>query len=121
MFDLTKLENGKLRISLDFFDEKEKGELIEELQELNTRKDDLSILLDWTESYWTNGSYQPFDAGEGNPYVGLTEAPCVAESMTYDDDGNATVEGDFWYFGDYMIRSFIDDIIENGYVDFSKA
>lgn len=121
MFNLTKLEDGKLRITLDFFTELEMEELIKELQELKTEKDDISILLDWTESYRANGGYHPFDAGEGNPYVGLTEAPMIAESMDYDDDGNAMIEGDFWYFNDYMIRSFIDDIIENGYVDFTKA
>ena len=106
MFDLTKLENGKLRITLDFFDEKEKAELIEELQEMKTKKDDLSILLDWTESYQTNGGYHPFDAGEGNPFVGLTEAPMIAESMDYDDDGNAMIDGDVWYFNDYIVDSW---------------
>lgn len=119
MFDLTQLENGKLRLSLDYADEAEKAELENELRELMTGKTDILILIDETEKYWTNGSYQPFDAGSGDPFVGLTWAPCIAESMTYTDKGNAIIEGKFWYYGDYMIRSFLDDLLENGYADFN--
>lgn len=118
MFDLTQLENGKLRLTLDYADESEKAELENELRELMTRKTDILILIDGTEKYWTNGSYQPFDSGAGDPFVGFTEAPCIAESMTYTDEGNAIIEGKFWYYGDYMIRSFLDDLLENGYADF---
>lgn len=118
MFDLTQLENGKLRLTLDYADEDEKAELENELLELMSRKTDILILIDGTEKYWTNGSYQPFDAGAGDPFVGLTSAPMIAESMTYTDEGNAIIEGKFWYYGDYMIRSFLDDLLENGYADF---
>ena len=50
------------------------------LKETRERYDDVSALCELTEPYWTNGSFQPFDAGAGNPFVGLTSAPCIADS-----------------------------------------
>lgn len=120
MFDLTQLENGKLRLTLDYADEAEKAELENDLLELMSRKTDILILIDGTEKYWTNGSYQPFDAGGGDPFVGLTSAPMIAEEMSYDENGDAEIIGDCWYFGNYMIESFIDVLIENGEVLFQK-
>ncbi len=96
-------------------------ETMEELKQLVSEKDDLSILIDMTEHYWSNGSYQPFDSGQGNPFVGLTNAPCIAESMSYDDNGNAKIGGSFWFYGDYMIYNFIQIIINEGSVTFTKA
>lgn len=120
MFNLTKLENGDLEITLDAADDSERQDLIEEIEELQTRKTDLDILLEGTESYWTNGSYQPFDAGEGNPFVGLTSAPCIAENVYVDDDsGKVEIEGDFWYFDLYMIESFIEELLREGRVVFT--
>lgn len=121
MFILTQLENGDLELTLDAADENETDDLKSEISEMQEKKDDLSILIEGTESYWTNGSFQPFDAGQGNPFVGLTESPCIAESMGYDDNGDAEIEGEFWYFGDYMIESFLDILKEKGKVIFTLA
>ena len=116
---IVELPNGNLEIRPyeDYMD----ADSMDYLKEKQMRLGDVCALLDATEDYHCNGSYQPFDAGEGNPFVGLTEAPCIAEGMDYDDDGNATINGRFWYYGDYMITSFIDEIIENGKVIFTLA
>lgn len=119
MFDITVLESGNLEITLDAADESERLELIEEILELMERKDDLSILLDGTESYWSNGSFYPFDAGDGNPFVGLTSALMIAESLNFDDNGDAEIIGDCWHFGNYMVESFLDGLLCDGRVVFT--
>jgi len=121
MFDLTVLESGHLKITLDFADENERDVLVSDILEMQSEKDDLTILIEGTESYWANGSFQPFDADQGNPFVGLTSAPCVAESMEYHDDGACEIYGRFWYFGNYQIVSFLDVLIETGQVVFHKG
>lgn len=112
--NLTILETGNLEIS---FDESDR----EEIEEMLESKTDLDILLEGTEHYWTNGTFQPFDAGAGNPFVGLTDATCIAESLNYDDEGNAEIEGNFWYDAHYAIRCCITEMLENGKVVFLKA
>jgi hypothetical protein len=66
-----------------------------------------SVLADVFEPYSCNGSFTPFDAGDGNPFVGLTEAPCVAECMTWDDDGQAAIDGRLWFDDLYMTRDLL--------------
>lgn len=83
--------------------------------------DDLERLYRLLEPYWSNGGFEPFDAGEGNPFVGLTSAPCIAESMDVDDDGACAITGRLWYFGDYMVRDFIEELRNHGRVAFDPA
>lgn len=73
------------------------------------------------EGYSCNGSYTPFDAGEGNPFVGLTSAPCIAESMSTEDDGTQVIHGSFWYFPDYAIRDPLEELATRGRTIFSKG
>jgi hypothetical protein len=95
--------------------------------------DELSMLGSLTEPYWANGGFEPFDAGQANPFVGLTTAPCIAESMNVADDGEMEIvidpnlppspdgEARFWYYTNYMTRSFIDDLVESGRTVFTLA
>lgn len=108
MIAATILESGDLRLTLE--PETDADELRENL---NARG------FWWTmaeafEQYEANGGFAPFDAGEANPFVGLTSAPCIAESLDTDDDGARTIDGRFWYFGDYAIRCPIEDILSHG-------
>ena len=73
------------------------------------------------EEYATNGRYALFDAGDGNPFVGLTSAPCIAESMSVDDDGVIDVAGRLWYYQNYMLRNYVDDLVEQGFAVFDLA
>lgn len=114
-FNMTELSNGDLKIS---FDESDREGIVEMVDEGYS---DFSILLEGTEHYFVNGGYHPFDSGLANPFVGLTEATGIAQSLNFDDDGNATIEGDFWYDTNYMLKSFIEEMLSNGHVIFRKA
>lgn len=111
---LTPKPSGALRLS---FKAADRAEIVA----LQAEKTDLDILIEGTEHYWTNGSYHPFDAADGNPFVGLTGAPCIAQCLSHNEDGTITVDGDFWYHNAYMIDSFLDTMLEQGFVDFTKA
>lgn len=68
------------------------------------------------EAFSCNGSFVHFDAGQGNPFIGLTSAPAVAECMDYDDNGNASIDGRAWAFNGYMIRDDLGELKNKGYV-----
>jgi len=80
-----------------------------------------STMAEIFEPYSCNGSFTPFDAGGANPFVGLTNAPCIAESMDYLDNGDSKIEGRFWYYPDYMIRCPLEELAETGSVRFYLA
>ena len=114
---LTVLPNGNLRLAAG-------NEVRARLRELQARgMDEVSILCELTEPYWTNGSYCPFDASDGRPFVGLTDAPCVAECMDYPDNPSAGPEivGRLWWFPNYMVTSPIDELKRKGRVVFALA
>ena len=79
------------------------------------------ILCDGLEHYSCNGSFTPFDAGAGNPFVGLSDAPCIAESMDYGDNGLCAIEGRFWYFNNYALECPLETLARNGQVVFTLA
>ena len=111
------LENGNLKLvlesdDLEYFDYETKQGDYNKLQ---------SLIYDLFEPYSCNGSYALFDAGDANPFVGLTDAPCIAESMDYLDDGTKEIIGNCWYYSEYMINDFVSKLIENGEVIFTLA
>jgi len=71
-------------------------------------------MYDLFEPYSCNNSYTLFDSANGNPFVGLTEAPCIAESMGTDDEGERKVVGDFYYYNYYMITSYVEELATTG-------
>lgn len=71
------------------------------------------------EQYSCNGSYTFFDAGDANPFVGLTDAPCIAEAMDIDDDGYNIIRGEFWCYVDYMFKCPVETLLNKGRVVFS--
>lgn len=108
-------DQGHLVITAD----DEAKEWIREERERDQSDDD--ILWSGFEGYWNNGSYWPFDAGRGNPMVGLTSAPCIAEGMDVLDDGTHVIEGRLWWYPNYMVRSPVDELVETGRTIFSLA
>lgn len=84
-------------------------------------RDYYSILAELFEPYSCNGSYTHFDAGQANPFVGLTSAPCIAESMDYPDNGDCVLVGKFWHHADYMITNDLDLLIDKGRAVYSLA
>ncbi len=109
--NLTILETGNLEIS---FDESDR----EGIEEMLDRHSDLSILLEGTEHYFTNGGFHPFDGSNDVPQIGLFGGTCIAETLNFDDDGNAEIEGDFWYDPNYAIRCCITEMLEEGKLSF---
>jgi hypothetical protein len=82
---------------------------------------EVSTLRDIFEPYWTNNGFEPFDAGQANPFVGLTEAPCIAEhALIRADDGRQSIQpGDrVWWYPDYGIRNPLDVLLDRGEVEF---
>jgi len=112
--NLTILPNGDLKITAD---NETRAYIADEMR--NGRRN--NIIYDLLEHEICNGSYTPFDAGQGNPFVGLSSAPCIAEAMTTEDDGANIIDGRFWYFADYMIRDELEDLRNKGRVVFTLA
>lgn len=115
MLSIQKLASGHLQITADAV---ARAELLDQM-ELGRTSD--QILMDGTESYWTNGSYTPFDAGQANPFVGLTCAPCIAEHLDVDDDGARTVDGGLWWYPNYMVSDPMEVLMKTGSVVFRAA
>ena len=107
------LSNGNLELSID------NDEAREDLADALESYGDMRALSDALESYSTNGEYCPFDAMAGNPFVGLTDAPCIAEAMDIDDSGVCTIIGRFWYFNNYSIECPVQTLIDTGRVEFT--
>lgn len=73
-----------------------------------------STMADLFEQSACNGSFAIFDAGNGDPFVGLTDAPCVAESMHHLDDGTMEVEGRLWFSPNYAMENELQTLAETG-------
>lgn len=74
-----------------------------------------AIYADLFESYACNGSYAPCEP------QGLTDSPCIAESLSYDDDGAAQTEGRLWWFPDYMVCDELAQLARYGVTRFTLA
>lgn len=70
-----------------------------------------------------NGGLTPFEPGDGEtgPFVGLTSAPCIAESLAIDDRGRQSVEGRVWWYPDYATQDPLDDLKNRGRAVFTLA
>lgn len=108
-------ENGNLKLQIEVED----VEFIHDMGYDDTISTDDDVLCELLQPYSCNGSYAYFDAGNGNPFIGFTDAPCIAEELDYLDSGTIAIIGRFWYYGDYMSKSFINELTENGEVIFT--
>lgn len=115
LINCVKLPNGDLLVTAC----NEARANIKAMQQSN--RDYWSILGELFEPFFTNGSYEPFDAGDGNPFVGLTSAPCIAESLDYLDDGTKRIQGEFWHFENYMLVDPLDELRNRGRTVFTLA
>jgi hypothetical protein len=106
MLNIKKLANGDIELSLD------KECDVNDLQNFVTTKGYWKTYADLFEPYSSNGSYAIFDGSEGNPFIGLWCGPCIADCISYDDDGKASIDGDYYYFNDYETRNDLQELIE---------
>lgn len=107
--------NGNLLISAEAQDK----EMLTEMKERNG-DNDLAFLTDLLEEtgWEPNGqllAVQPEDLGA------LTEAPILTNDRTIEDDGTVTVPGKVWWFPDYMVINFADELIDQGFTEFTAA
>ena len=107
--------NGNLRIIAESAD-------AEMLADMKTRNgtNDVGFMADMLEETgWSpNGrllQVQPEDI------AALTEAPILTDDRTIEDNGDVTVHGRVWWFPNYMVTNFADELIENGETIFSLA
>jgi hypothetical protein len=117
MVTIETLPNGNLSIVAD--DQETRDWIAGKLESSNWGYS--QIWCELVDGYSCNGSFTYFDAGDGNPFVGLTSAPCIAESMNYSDNGDCEIEGRFWYFDNYQIESELSQIVETGKTEFTLA
>ena len=104
MLTCTILPDGDLKLTLSNEGRRNISEALEQNQGYWT------IMADLFEGYSCNGSFTHFDAGEANPFVGLTSAPCIAEAMDYPDNGENEVVGRLWWLSDYAIRDDLEEL-----------
>ena len=107
MIKCTVLKNGDLKVTAD----NETRKVIKENKDYNY----WCMMRDLFESYWINGEFTHFDPSNANPFVGLTSAPCIAESM-YPDDCKNVIDGRLWAFKDYVMRDDLDELKNKGFV-----
>jgi hypothetical protein len=112
---LEILDNGNLKLIIDEDDK----EFIHDMRYTDEIRDEEDMMYQLLEEYSCNGSYAIFNAGNANPFVGLTDAPCIAEQLDYQDNGDIDIVGKYWYYADYMVTSYISELEENGHVIFT--
>lgn len=112
MLDITIDAKNRLVISIDpAFKDAVRGLVASEMTPDN-------IWCELLESFSCNGSYAYFNAGNGDPFVGLSSAPCIADALDYTDDGRAKVVGRFWYFARYELENELESLANCGKVVF---
>jgi hypothetical protein len=107
------LPNGNLRVTAD---NNTRSEIA-----AGMKRDYWATLWEVFERHALNGSFEPFDAGNGDPFVGLTSAPCVAETMTINDDGSKEIIGRLWWFPNYMVQDPLEELKNRGATEFTLA
>lgn len=111
---LTPSKNG-IKIELT-----EEGK--EEAKEIGLNE---SNFYDLFEDIRGNSEYLYFeDAGEAE--LGLTSAPAITDGYYYNDDGDLTDEDNksdsrLFAFMDYQVKSFVEELLENGEVIFPSV
>jgi hypothetical protein len=114
MIKCVVLKNGSLKITAG----NKTRELIKELQNQATGRvwNYWEIMQALFEGYACNSSFTHFDPSNANPFIGLTSAPCIAESIQYNDDGTDEVIGRLWYFADSTMRDDLEELKNKGFV-----
>lgn len=112
---IEKEPNGNLVIVA----EPQDAEMLADIQR-RSGADDVLFMSELLEETGWNGngvlmSIRPEDVG------GLTDAPIVTDDRTIEDDGTVVVNGDVWWFPNYMVENFADTLIKNGRVTFTLA
>ena len=113
MFNIKILPDGNLKISASNAGRQWLKE--------NESRGYWPVTADIFEPYACNGSFVHFDSGAANPFIGLTSAPCIAETIEYSDIGEAEIVGKLWVFTDYQTLDDLAELKNKGCVIYSKV
>jgi hypothetical protein len=106
MVRLEKVGNGNLKIILE-----DKEELLDVIDRKQDERDALYDILERTGL--TNEAWGViFNAG-------LTEAPVIGEDVFFSEESGEVDAENVWYYNEYMIKDFLAELKENGYVIFT--
>lgn len=112
--DFKILPNGNLKITRN---RKDKQELREMLAKTNDDRLLMAELLEFT-GWQPNGQLyliSPEDVGA------LTDSPIITDDMTIEDDGAITVHGEVYWYPNYMVSNFMEELLRDGKTIFTKA
>jgi len=113
--NLEKLENGNLKITINY-----DGKI-----EVETYGIDWDRFSDYFEDIRCNSDYNYFsDLGDAG--LGMTNSPGITDGYNYDDEGEFTDENneensDIYFYPNYMIKDFTEELIKNGSVIFNSS
>jgi hypothetical protein len=124
MVDVAALKNGNLKISL----RNDKEARIEWLQlyadtyyDHKYGSDDAWMML--MEDIGSNSEYEVLnpESGDYAAIGALTSAPIIAWVVDRDDDGTLTLVEHVWWFPNYQVQDWVQELFETGFVIFSSA
>lgn len=112
MITLNETVGGNLLITLDDGAEEDLREIIERASNTDAILTDLLDASGYLGNNWceTTGA--------------LTEAPILAYGLIYDEDEEIDEPIDYekvWYYSEYQIKSFAEELLNEGKVIFKKA
>lgn len=110
MIELIKLDNGNLEIKVI-----NKKDFKEFLKDERDEREALYDLLD-DSRYLGNGWDAPTN-------IGLTEAPALAFGTQYasEDDDSVIGYDELYVYGEYMMKSYLDELNKYNFVIFKKV
>lgn len=112
-YTILEIQQNRLKISLTI-DGKEK---INDISSDVLRTDDF---FDFVEDIVVNSDFN-YVSDIGEVGLGLTSAPGFIQGYTLNDDGIYDDVDELYYYNDYMILSFMEQLQKNGVVYFDKA
>lgn len=110
-------DTGNLRILVE--DAQDREWLMEQLMRPEGHNDQL-FLADLLEHTGWQPNGRLFDV-RPESIAALTEAPILSDDVTYLDDGTQKVAGQVWWYPDYMVSHFGEQLARNGSVLFQRA
>lgn len=113
--DFKITENGNLEISRTRKD-------MADLREIRAREpnNDLIQLCEILEltGWAANGRLYQINPED---VAALTDAPMLADDVSYEDDGTVLVPGNVFWYSNYQVSNFFDVLYKEGKVIFQKA
>ncbi len=113
-YGTVNMSSDEHGVTLSAGDDFDTDELAKDLEE----KGEIALTYDFFEDLVSNSGWNhvsPEDIGA------LTEAPILGDDVNYDDHGNLEGTGNIYWYPNYQIRSYFEDLIEEGETFFERA